>query len=328
MAQLKTEYMGIPLQTPIVVAACSISNMIDRIKLAEEAGAGALVIRSLFEEQIQFDAQHMEESLAVGSESYPEALTYYPSIEHGGADEHLTWIEKTRAEVHLPLIASLNAASPGGWTKYARQLENTGVDGLELNVYSVAADPARSGTDIEQELYQIVEAVKAEISIPLAVKLSPFYTSAAHVAGELDRRGARALVLFNRFLQPDIDPITESLVTEMVLSRPEEMKLPLRWIGLLYGRVQADLAITTGVHSGLDAAKAILAGATIVQTASALLEYGIAYMSTMLRQLEGWMDERGYRSLAEFRGKLSHKQVLDPFGFERAHYVDLLRKQK
>jgi len=328
MAQLKTEYMGIPLETPIVVAASSISNLIDRIKLAQEAGAGALVIRSLFEEQIQFDAQHMEESLAVGSESFPEALTYYPSIEHGGADEHLMWIEKTRAEVRMPLIASLNAVSPGGWTKYARQLEGTGVDGLELNVYSVAADPRRTGAEIEQELYQIVAAVKAEISIPLAVKLSPFYTSAANVASEVDQRGARALVLFNRFLQPDIDPTTENLVTEMVLSRPEEMKLPLRWIGLLYGRIQADLAITTGVHSGLDAAKAILAGATVVQTASALLENGIAYMSTMLRQLEGWMDERGYQSLADFRGKLSHKEVLDPFGFERAHYVDLLRKQK
>jgi dihydroorotate dehydrogenase (fumarate) len=238
------------------------------------------------------------------------------------------WIEKTRAEVKMPLIASLNAVSPGSWTKYARQLEGTGVDGLELNVYSVAADPARTGAELEQELYQIVEAVRAEINIPLAVKLSPFYTSAANVASEVARHGARALVIFNRFLQPDIDPTTESLVTEMVLSRPEDMKLPLRWIALLYGRVQADLAVTTGVHSGLDAAKAILAGATVVQTASALLEYGIAYLSTMLRQFEGWMDEHGYHTLDEFRGKLSQKEVLDPFGFERAQYVDLLRRQK
>jgi len=328
MAELKTNYMGIPLETPIVVAACSISNMIDRIKLAEEAGAGALVIRSLFEEQIQFDAQNMDDALSVGSESFAEAITYYPSIEHGGADEHLMWIEKTRNEVRMPLIASLNAVSLGGWTKYARQLEATGVNGLELNVYAVAADPRRSAADIETELYEIVKAVKAEVSIPLAVKLSPFYTSVANVATELDRIGVPALVLFNRFLQPDIDPTTESLVTEMVLSQPEEMKLPLRWTGLLHGRVDADLAITTGVHSGQDVAKAILAGATAVQVASALLEYGIAYISTMLRQLEGWMDERGYQNLAEFRGKLSHKEVLDPFGFERSQYVELLRKQK
>jgi dihydroorotate dehydrogenase (fumarate) len=328
MADLKTTYMGIPLQTPFVVAASSISSMIDRIKTAEQAGAGALVIRSLFEEQIMFDALKMEENLAVGADLFPEALSYYPSIQHGEADEHLMWIEKTRAEVKMPLIASLNAASPGAWIKYAKQIEATGVDGLELNIYAVASDPDRAGADIEQTLFETFEAVKGEVQIPVAVKLSPYYTSTANVAAELDSRGAEALVLFNRFLQPDIDLGTETLKNEMILSTTEEMKLPLRWIALLYGRVKTDLALNTGVHSGLDAAKAFLAGATVIQTASALLKNGIPYLSTMLRELESWMEERGYDDLESFRGRLSQREVDDPFIFERAQYIKLLMSQK
>jgi dihydroorotate dehydrogenase (fumarate) len=328
MTDLKTTYMGIPLQTPLIVAASSISSKIDRIKNAEQAGAGALVIRSLFEEQIMFDALKMEEDLAVGADLFPEALSYFPSIQHGEADEHLMWVEKTRAEVKMPLIASLNATSPGAWTKYAKQLESTGVDGLEINIYTVASDPDQNGADIEQALFWIVEAIKGEVQIPVAVKLAPFYTSTAHVAAELEKLGVEALVLFNRFLQPDIDLATETLQNKMVLSTPEEMKLPLRWIALLYGRIKPDLALSTGVHSGLDAAKALLAGATVVQTASALLKNGIPYLSTMLRELEGWMKERGYHDLESFRGKMSQKEVDDPFVFERAQYVKLLMSQE
>jgi dihydroorotate dehydrogenase (fumarate) len=302
--------------------------MLDRIKMAEQAGAGALVIRSLFEEQIQFDALRMEESLAVGSESTPEARSYFPSIKHGEADEHLMWVEKARKAVSFPLIASLNAVSRGAWTKYARQLEEAGVNGLELNVYAVAADARRSGTAIEVELFDVVEAVRQEAKIPLAIKLSPFYTSVAYIASELDKRGASSLVLFNRFLQPDIDAATESLTTEMVLSTPEELKLPLRWTALLFGRIRAEIALSTGVHSGVDAAKALLAGATVVQTASAVIRNGVPYISTMLRQLEEWMTEKGYASLADFRGKLSQKQAADPFAFERAQYVRLILAQK
>ena len=219
MPDLKTTYMGIPLRSPIVVGASSVSGMLDRIKMAEQAGAGGLVIRSLFEEQIQFDALRMEESLAVGSESTPEARSYFPAIKHGDADEHLMWVEKTRKAVSFPLFASLNAVSRGAWTKYARQLEGTGVNGLELNVYVVAADARRSGTAIEVELFDVVEAVRQEVKIPLAIKISPFYTSVAYIASELDKRGASSVVLFNRFLQPDIDPATESLTTDMVLER-------------------------------------------------------------------------------------------------------------
>jgi dihydroorotate dehydrogenase (fumarate) len=328
MSSLKTNYMGIELDAPIVVAASSISSLIDRIKLAEQAGAGLLVIRSLFEEQIQIEALHMEDQLSVGADSFPEALSYFPEIEHGGAREHLMWVEKTRQEVDLPLIASLNAVSPGSWISYAKQLAATGVDGLELNVYAVATNPKQAGADIEKTLYETVEAVKAEVKIPVAVKLSPFYTSVANVVHELDKRGADAVVLFNRFLQPDIDIKTESLKQEMVYSSNEEMKLSLRWVALLYGRVKADLALNTGVHSGMDAAKALLAGAQIVQVASALLENGIPYLSTMLRELEGWMEARGYEQLDDFRGKMSQKNVDNPFAFERAQYVKLLMSQK
>ncbi|TFH34997.1 MAG: dihydroorotate dehydrogenase-like protein [Anaerolineales bacterium] len=328
MSSLKTTYMGIELDAPIVVAASSISSLIDRIKLAEQAGAGLLVIRSLFEEQIQMEALRLEDQLSVGADSFPEALNYFPEIEHGGAQEHLMWIEKTRKEVDLPLIASLNAVSPGSWIEYAKQLEATGIDGLELNVYAVATNPKQSGADIEKTLYETVEAVAAEVKIPVAVKLSPFYTSVANVVYELDKRGAAAVVLFNRFLQPDIDLMTESLKQEMVYSTSEELKLPLRWVALLYGRVKADLALNTGVHSGLDAAKAFLAGAQIVQVASALLKNGIPYLSTMLRELESWMETQGYDQLEDFRGKLSQKKVDDPFAFERAQYVKLLMSQK
>lgn len=328
MTDLKTNYMGITLESPIVVAASSISSYTDRIEMAEKAGAGALVIRSLFEEQIMMDALKMEDELSVGSEIFAEALSYFPEIKHGDADEHLMWVEKARKAVKMPLIASLNAVSPGAWIKYAQQLADVGVDGLELNIYAVATNPARTSVEIEKELYEIVDAVKAQVSIPVSVKLSPFYTSPLNVIYELDKRGVEAVVLFNRFLQPDIDPNSESLKNEMILSSPEEMKIPLRHVALLYKRVSTDLAITSGVHSGLDAAKGVLAGATIVQTASALLNNGIPYLSTMLRELEGWMEERGYENLEAFRGKLSQREVDDPFTYERSQYVKLLMSQK
>jgi dihydroorotate dehydrogenase (fumarate) len=328
MIDLGTSYMGIRLASPLVVAASPVSSMLDRIEMAEKSGAGALVIRSLFEEQIMFEALSLEQELAVGSESFPEAITYFPKIKHGEAREHLMWVEKARKAVKMPLIASLNAVTPGAWTKYARQLESTGVDGLELNVYAVATDPEKPGAQIEAELYEIVEAVLSEVHIPVAVKLSAFYTSPVNIVHELERRGVKAVVLFNRFLQPDIDPETESLKSEMVYSSPEELKTPLRYIALLYGRVKTDLALTTGVHSGLDAAKAILAGAAVVQSASALLRNGIPYLSTMRLELEDWMKDHGHDRLDDFRGKVSQKEVVDLFAFERAQYVKLLMSQK
>lgn len=324
MIDLSTHYLGIPLQTPLLVAACPVSGRLDAVKRAEEAGAGALVIRSLFEEQLLLDRGRLEEDLSVGADSFPEALSYFPDLRHGDAREHLLSIEKMRKAVRMPLIGSLNATSAGSWTGYARQLASAGVDAIELNIYTVAADPDRTGAEIEAELYDIFEQVRDEVALPVSVKLSPFYSSMANVAKNLDARRVRGLVLFNRFLQPDIDPEQESVRGDMPLSSPDEIRLPLRWTGLLYGRVHADLALSTGVHTGADAAKAILAGATVVQSAAALMRNGVPYLSTMLRALEMWMTDRDYGTLDEFRGKLSQRNVADPFAFERAQYVGLL----
>jgi dihydroorotate dehydrogenase (fumarate) len=228
----------------------------------------------------------------------------------------------------MPLIASLNAVSPGSWVRYARQLEQTGVNGLELNVYAVPTDPNQTAAEVEKNLYDIVESVKAEVKIPVAVKLSPTYTAIANVAAELDRRGVAALVLFNRFFHPTIDVDTESLYNEMTYSSPEEMKVPLRWTALLYGKVKADLALTTGVHTGRDAVRAILAGASAVQVAGTLYKNGIPYIITMLQEMEQWMAEKGYQSLADFKAKVSQQNIPGPAAFERAQYLKLIFSQR
>jgi dihydroorotate dehydrogenase (fumarate) len=328
MPNLSTTYLGVPLKSPLVVAASSISSHVDRVQMAESAGAGALVIRSLFEEQIQLDSMQLDEFLAAGSDSFSEAASFFPKIEHGGSKEHLMWVEKTRKAVSMPIFASLNAVSPGAWVTYAKQLARTGVNGLEVNLYSVPTDVGKSGTDIEEALYEVIESIKAEVALPVAVKLSPYYTSPANVIKQLEQHGAGAVVLFNRFLQPDIDPDTETLVNEMVFSNPAELRVPLRWAALLYGRTRLDLAVNTGVHTGRDAIKALLAGATGVQGAATLLQNGIPYLSPMLLDIQNWMDERGYKSLDDFRGKVSQKHCDDPFAFERAQYVKLLSSMR
>lgn len=327
MVDLSTTYLGVSLKNPLVVAASSISSYVDRVKLAEEAGAGALVIRSLFEEQIEYDRQALAEFLASGADGYAESTSYYPQLKHGGPKEHLMWVEKTRKAVQMPLFASLNAVTPGAWVDYARQLAGTGVDGLEINYYIVPTDPDMSGSVIENRLYDIIERIRAEVSLPLAVKLSPFLTAPANVVRELEKRGVKGVVLFNRFLQPDIDPDSESLHSEMVLSTPAELKLPLRWVAILYGRTGVDLALNTGAHTGRDVVKGLLAGARVVQLAATLLKNGIPYLSTMLIHLQSWMEEKGYETLDDFRGNLSQKNVPDPDAFERAQYVKLLLAQ-
>jgi dihydroorotate dehydrogenase (fumarate) len=327
MVDISTTYMGIPLKTPIVVSASSISSIVDRVKMAERVGAGGLVIRSLFEEQIQVSQQRFDDYLSFASNSFSEALSFFPEIEHGQADEHLMWVEKTRKAVKMPLFASLNAVSLGSWVRYARQLESTGVDGLELNVYIMGTDPGKAGVTLEKELFDIIESVKSEVSIPVAVKLSPYFASIVNVATELDKRGVEALVLFNRFVRPTFDIETESLHNEMFLSSPEEMRLSLNRVARIFGHIKADMALNTGVHTGFDVVKALLGGATVVQVTSTLLINGLPYLSTMLRDLEGWMAEKGYDNLAEFRGNLSQKNCDDPFAFERAQYVNLLLSQ-
>ena len=329
MADLSTTYMGIPLKNPLIVAASSISNYVEKVKKAEEVGAAALVIRSLFEEQIQFDEMTMMDFMERSAAISPEIQSgFYPPVEAGGPREHLMWVEKSRRAVQIPIFASLNAVSPGAWISYAKQLEETGVAGLEINYYIVAADPDVPGSDLEKTLLDIVASVTQEVKIPVAVKLSPYYTSTPNVIKELEKRGAKAVVMFNRFLQPDIDVDEEALVNDMVMSTPQEMKVPLRWVALLYGRTKLDLALNTGVHSGRDVVKALLAGAAAIQTASALFQNGLPYVSTMLMELQGWMEEKDYEKLDDFRGKVSQKNVDDPFGFERAQYMKLLMAQQ
>lgn len=324
MANLSTTYLGVELKNPLVVAASSISSYVDRVQMAEQAGAGALVIRSLFEEQILLDQLKMEEKLSYGGDSFAEATSYFPQVAHGGTKEHLMWVEKTRKAVSMPVFASLNAVSPGAWTQYAKDLATTGISGLEVNYYAVPTDPGKTGSELEKTLLDTIEGVRQAVDLPIAVKLSPFYTSPANIVSELEKRGVNGVVMFNRFLQPDIDPDTESLVNEMVLSNANELRVPLRWAALLYGRTKLDLAVNTGVHTGRDVVKAMLAGATVVQVASTLLRNGIPYLSTMLMDMQNWMEEKGYDSVEDFRGNVSQKKVDDPFGFERAQYVKLL----
>ncbi len=329
MADLSTTYMGVALKNPLIVAASSISNYVDKVKKAEEVGAGALVIRSLFEEQIQYDGMTMQDFIERTAYVSPEIQSpFYPPLESGGPREHLMWVEKTRRAVDMPIFASLNAVSPGTWVEYARQLQETGVAGLEINYYTVATDPDVPGTELEKALFDIVSSVTDAVDIPVAVKLSPYYSSVPYIVKQLEARGAKAVVMFNRFLQPDIDADEEKLFNSMVYSDPAEMKVPLRWTALLYGRTGIDIALNTGVHTGKDIAKAILAGATAVQCAAALLQNGLPYISTMLLNLQNWMEEKEYDTLDDFRGKVSQQNVEDLFGFERAQYMQLLMAQQ
>lgn len=324
MADIATTYMGIRLSSPVIVGASTFSRRIDNVKKAEDAGAGALVIYSLFQEQIQLEARELETALNVGSESFAEALSYFPHLEHAGPREHIMWTEKTRKEVRFPLIGSINATSKGDWVDYARQLESAGCDAIELNLYAVQTDPQATCADIEEQSLEVVASVAGSVQVPVAVKLSPFYTALANFAGRVSKAGADGLVLFNRFYQPQIDPDRESLVTKIDLSVPEETRLPLRWIAILSSELDTDLAAGTGIHTGKDVVKHILAGARAVQTVSALYKNGLDHIAMMNREVSEWMDSKGYKSMDDFRGKLNQKNVSDPYAFERAQYIKLL----
>ena len=324
MADLSTTYMGIKLASPIVVGACSLSSHVDRIKRLEELGAGALVIKSLFEEQIELERAELSDALEVGSGYYQEANSYFPEVEHGGPEQHCFWVQKARKSVKMPLIASLNAASMGSWVDWAVRLEETGVDGLELNVFTLGTDMSVSGADIEARLYEVVESVKSKVKIPVSVKLSPYFTSPSYVAKQLDQRGVDALVLFNRFFQPDIDVAWEKVSGRLRLSTPAEQATSLRWIGLLAGRLSNDLIASKGIHDGKTVAKMLLAGANAVQVVSALYVHGLDHLKVMNENLAAWMDEKGYATIDDFKGKLGRKNLDEPGVYERAQYIKLL----
>ncbi|HTT69788.1 MAG TPA: dihydroorotate dehydrogenase-like protein [Anaeromyxobacteraceae bacterium] len=326
MADLSTTYLGLKLQSPIVLASSSLSNRIENFQVAEQHGAGAVVLRSLFEEQIEAADEALQEALAYGSESTAEARTFFPA-QRIGPREYLKLVAEAKKVVRLPVIGSLNCVAPGSWSTYARQIAEAGADGIEVNLYSVQADPAVDAAEVESSYEEIVGSILDTVRIPVSVKLSPYFTALAHFVARLDRRGAKGFVLFNRFLQPDISLERMSLQTGMPPSHPQEALLPLRWIALLYGRVEGDLAASTGVHDVSGVVKQILAGATVVQVASTLLKNGVTYLSTLRNGLEDWMDKQGYAEVADLRGTLSQRVIKDPGAFERAQYVHLILSQ-
>ena len=324
MADLRTTYMGIELKNPIVVGACSLSKQIDTIRQIEAAGAGALVIKSLFEEQVQLERAAFEESLGQYDDLYAEAVHLFPKLPHGGPKEHLYWVAETKKKVRLPLFASLNAVNEKIWVEYARQLADTGVDGLELNFYSLPLDPTLPSSEIEKRELDAFAKVRAAVKLPLAVKLHPYYTNMLHVAAAFDKAGANALVLFNRFFQPDISLEQETEKSALTLSTSSDASLALRWIALLAGRVEADLVGATGVITGKDALKMLLAGASSVQVVSTLYKNKVTTIGEICATIESWMQEKGYASLKDFRGKVSKQRVKDPWAFERGQYIKAL----
>ena len=327
---LTTTYMGLELSGPLAASASPLSREIDDIRRLEDAGASAVVLYSLFQEQIEQEAEELDYFLHYGSERFAESLTYYPEVEDfvRGPQEYLDHVSAAKKAVDIPVIASMNGISTGGWISQARQVEQAGADALELNVYLIPTDPKVTGERIEQVYLSIAAAVKAEVSIPVSMKLSPYFSSTANMLSRLDEAGVDGLVLFNRFYQPDIDLTDLSVKPSLSLSQAYEMRLPLRWIAIMYGRVKASLAGTTGVHSAEDAAKLILAGADVAMMASALLASGIGHLREVRNGLERIMAKMGYGSVSAMKGVLSQQSCAEPAAFERANYMKTLQSYR
>lgn len=326
MISLRTTYMGLTLANPLVASASPLTKKHDNIKRMEDAGLGAIVFYSRFEEQIKKERAAIDHYTGVGTDAVGEALSYFPqsALEDEGQDEYLAHIQKAKESVDIPIIGSINGVSPTGWTDYAKDIQDAGADALELNLYNVASDLNQSGAELENQLIETVKTVRDQVTIPIAVKLSAFFSAFGHVATRLDNVGADALVLFNRFYQPDMDVEFIEVTPSLHLSSSNEMTLPLRWIAILSGRVDADLAATTGVHTNEDVVKYLMGGAQVVMTASALLKKGIPYATDLINGLENWMDAHEYESVDQLRGCMSQENVPDPNAFQRANYVRLL----
>jgi dihydroorotate dehydrogenase (fumarate) len=320
---LTTAYLGMKLRTPLVPSASPLSEDPDNIKRMEDAGASAIVFHSLFEEQLRFERYELHHGLTQGTESYPEALSYFPEPANFqvGTEAYLDHITRAKKAVGIPIIASLNGSTFGGWTAVAHQIEQAGADALELNIYSIPTDPDLSAHDIEQSYLTILAAVKGQVNIPVAVKISPFFTNLASFARRLDKSGANALVLFNRFYQPDINLETLEVEPNLLLSTPSAMRLPLRWIAILHGRIGANLAATSGIHRATDALKMLMAGADVTMLCSVLLARGIDYIRTIERDMRDWLEEHEYESIDQLKGSMSQHSCPDPTAFERAQYM-------
>jgi dihydroorotate dehydrogenase (fumarate) len=323
---LSTDYLGLSLRGPIVASSSPLTGNVDDLRRLEDAGAAAVVLPSLFEEQLEAESLAVNRVLETGAESQGEAAGYFPELENYdlGSDSYLDLIRRAKASLEIPVIASLNGTSTGGWVRHAKDLEAAGADALELNLYLVAADPVLDAAAVEARERTLVAAVREAVRLPLAVKLSPFFTALAHTSRELVASGADGLVLFNRFYQPDLDLESLSVTPRLVLSSRDELRLPLRWIAILHGRVRASLAATTGVHEAEDVLKVLLAGANVAMMASALLLHGPHHLTHVLRGVATWMEEREYASVRQLCGSASQGAVEDPDAFERAHYRQTL----
>ncbi|NWG32883.1 MAG: dihydroorotate dehydrogenase-like protein [Chloroflexi bacterium] len=326
MTDLSTTYLGLNLKNPLVASASPLARKIERAKKLEEAGIAAIVMYSLFEEQIIHESLELDHYLSRGSESFAEALSYLPD---GGLygispEKYLNQVAGLKKALSIPVIGSLNGVSKGGWTNYARKIEEAGADALELNLYFIPTDLEMKSNDIEDMQVELVAEVKSAIHIPLAVKISPFVTSLPNFAKRLAEAGADGLVLFNRFYQPDFDLDELDIVHSLDLSTPAELRLPLRWISILHGKVHADFALTSGVHTHVDVLKAMMAGAKVAMTASNLLQHGEQAVGPILNGLELWMQEREYESIRQMQGSMSQKSVREPAAFERANYMKVL----
>jgi dihydroorotate dehydrogenase (fumarate) len=327
---LSTTYMGLKLKNPIVPSASPLSQSVDTVKALEDAGAAAVICYSLFEEQINHESGELDHYLSYHAESYAEALNYFPEQTDFKLTpyQYFDHIANLKKAVSIPVIGSLNGVSTGGWVKYAQNIEQAGADGIELNVYYIPTNPMINGSEIETMYVDILTEIKKTVKIPVAVKLSPFFTSMSNMAKRLDTAGADALVLFNRFYQPDFDLEKLEVVPNLVLSTNWEMRLPLRWIAILYGHLKANLALTSGIHTHTDVIKATMAGADVSMMCSELLTGGVKRVGEILKSLEQWMKENEYESLSMMKGSMSQKAVAEPAAFERANYMKMLNSYK
>ena len=323
---LTTKYLGLTLRNPLVAAASPLSEDLDKIRKLEDAGASAIVLESLFEEQIDVDSYELDRHLSGGAESFAEALSYFPDLScyNTGPDGYLEQIAKAKAAVKIPIVASLNGVSSGGWIRYAKKMEQAGADALELNIYTIPTDPAVSSEQVEQAYVTLVSDVASGLGIPVAVKLAPYFTNLANLSGRLVEAGAKGLVFFNRFYQPDFDLEALEVLPSLKLSTQYELLLRLHWVAILSGRVKTDFAITGGVHTAQDVLKSMMAGAQVVEIASAILKNGIGYLKTIENDLIAWMVEHEYESIQQMQGSMSQRSVANPNAFLRANYLKVL----
>lgn len=326
MIDLSTNYLGLKLKNPIVVSASPLSEKLENFPRLRDAGAGAIVLYSLFEEQIEADSENIDAALEYGANSYAESTSYLPDMPkyHVGPDRYLDLIRKAKKAVDLPIIASLNGSSRGGWTRYSQYMEEAGADALELNIFNIPTDPALSAQQLEDHYVELIKSIRKSVKIPISVKVGPYFTSLTNFAHRISQAGADGLVIFNRFYQPDFDLDELEVTPNLVLSSPHELRLRLHWAAILYHQVETYIAITGGVHDATDVLKCMMAGANVAMMTSALLKYGIEHIGVVLSGVEAWMEEHDYTSIKQMRGSMSLVNVEDPTAFLRGNYLKML----